>query len=536
MKRLYLLLLAPLLLASAVNGQTLYDYYGGHLPSISDRAIIATQIGINNYYGSTQQNNKLSNYLYSKSLVAQPLIGSSGGSPNTGGYNPVTGYLSHTTSFVAANATTIPVVSTKDPSGNQIDLSLISSAPTVKVYMNLEAGLAKQESIVCTGLTATSWTGCTRGLAYQGSSETASSTATSHNAGASIIITNIGQFYNQFVAIDGTQTINGVKTFAALPQSTGQTPTGTNQFVTLGYLASVTSTGGINASTVVKGVVQEATDAMLQSSSTTGSSGARTYANGGSFAQTSTANKVPVSNGQGVLDPNWINTSSPYKWGGTQTFATIVVSTSTIATSTISNAIIASTTIGSENVTTSSITSLTIINKSASNLSSLIYATTTPVSVASSNSNFPLVSSTLPGNVLQKGNVVHIHLNLSQFNVGSNHLITLKFLYGGMIMTTNTLNAPNVDNIATQGSIDAYLYGAGATNAQAGTMNVHTFSGGIFTGNAGTNGVYAINYSTASTTAVDSTVNNSLAITAQFGTSEAASAITVDNAYIEALQ
>lgn len=248
------------------------------------------------------------------------------------GYTPVTGYQSRTTAYISASATTIPVVSTKDKSGNQIVLSNISPSGTVKVYMNLESGTTKEEPIVCTGLTATSWTNCTRGLAFQGSSEISSSTiATTHNAGSSIIITNIGQFYNQFVSVDGDQTINDVKTFTSLILVPTTSPSSPNQVVSFYQFQQATSTGGVNGTTTAKGVYEAATDAELQAGTIFGATGAAIVAPGRSFNQTSTANKVPVSDGAGKLNPTWINTSTNYNWGVTQNFATTTASTSTVS-------------------------------------------------------------------------------------------------------------------------------------------------------------------------------------------------------------
>lgn len=60
-----------------------------------------------------------------------------------------------------------------------------------------------------------------------------------------------------------------------------------------------------NASTLQKGVVQEATDAEVAAQTTTGSTGARLYINPGSVTVSSrTANKVVATNSSGKIDPN----------------------------------------------------------------------------------------------------------------------------------------------------------------------------------------------------------------------------------------
>lgn len=167
-------------------------------------------------------------------------------------YVPITGYQSRTTQYVTASAATIPVASTKDPAGQQIDLTNISPTSTVKVYMNLEPGTSREEAIYCTGVTTVSWTSCTRGLAFQGGSETASTTlAFVHNAGSKIIITNVGQFYNQYVSVDGAQDVWGVKTFRSLPKGSSVTtvPTTADQLATKYYVDNV-GAGGFTASNV----------------------------------------------------------------------------------------------------------------------------------------------------------------------------------------------------------------------------------------------------------------------------------------------
>lgn len=255
------------------------------------------------------------------------------------GYVPVTGYESRTTGYITASATTIPVASTKDKSGQQIDLSNISSAGIVKVYMNLEPGGTNEEPIVCTGVTSVSWTGCTRGLVFQGSSESASTTLQkAHNAGSKIIITNIGQFYNQYVSVDGTQTINGVKTFTTFPifNTSTQLCTLDGQFCTKYYIDNVGASGfttanvsttrglsvdgsapervGINASSTTgmsfdsNGKLYQAIDPTLKYESNLLKVNTSTIVSQ-IATSTPTANKIPIANASGKLDDTWLRTN-----------------------------------------------------------------------------------------------------------------------------------------------------------------------------------------------------------------------------------
>lgn len=276
------------------------------------------------------------------------------------GYTPVTGYVSKTTSYVSPTATTIPVVSTKDPSGQQIQLANISSSTVVKVYMNLEPGTPNQEPIMCTGLTASSWINCTRGLPFQGASETGSSTLQkAHNAGSAIIITNIGQSYNQFISLDGDQTVNGIKNFTQFPtfNTSTQSPVSDGQFATKYYVDQV-GAGGFTCANVSSTLGLQCTGSApekvgINASSTTGmafDSAGRLYQkidstlyyiNSFLSVNTSTllsqltsltpaANRIPISNATGTISDAWIGLGTKFGGDGYDGDLNLTSGTSTI--------------------------------------------------------------------------------------------------------------------------------------------------------------------------------------------------------------
>lgn len=169
------------------------------------------------------------------------------------GYSPVTGYSTMTTAYISASDVTIPVASVKDKAGNYISTSNISSSSTVNMYFNLEPGTTREEPVVCTGISGLSLTGCTRGISFQGSSLTGSSTiAQIHNAGSAVVMTNLGVFYgNEFVGTNGTQTVYDVKTFNSYPAvtSTTATPVTGDQLANKYYVDSV-GAGGFTSNNV----------------------------------------------------------------------------------------------------------------------------------------------------------------------------------------------------------------------------------------------------------------------------------------------
>lgn len=134
-----------------------------------------------------------------------------------------TGYTSKLTASITSSASTIQVASVKDING-----VTLPCLPSNKCYFNIEPGTSRQEPVVCTGVSGTSFTGCTRGLVATGASETGSTTLQyAHNAGVSIIMTNVAQFYNGFVDVSTDQTVGGNKTI-----------TGSSTFITAPVLNS----------------------------------------------------------------------------------------------------------------------------------------------------------------------------------------------------------------------------------------------------------------------------------------------------------
>lgn len=334
----YLLLLGLLFFALPVKAETLIQYFGGHRLSIAQRIPIALECGIQNYTATAVQNNLLLSCLKQKDILVgrklpqvlpnkqkKGLLGAT--------YSPVTGYQSRTTQYISAAAATIPVASTKDKALNQIALSNISSSGTVKVYMNLEPGTSNEEPIICTGVTTVSWTGCTRGISFQGNSETASTTiAKPHNAGAAIIITNIGQFFNQYVSVDGNQQINDVKTFTSTPliptASAGNPLAAVNET----YVSNITLNGAATSTENNLGLVQLNTQTQLVVGTASSSSGAPLVVSNKFTSSSSTANRLIATQNNGKFDPGVIDTGGNYTFSASNTFsgATTTISKLTI--------------------------------------------------------------------------------------------------------------------------------------------------------------------------------------------------------------
>lgn len=286
MKKYLLILLIGLGLIGgiqAVQAQTLYGCFQSKSlawTSISGRAEIAAKYGVWQYKGTVAQNNLLA----SRICESSDLIG----------FSVITDYSSTLNLPMTSSQTTVPVSSLLTKDLHTISASDFGN----KVFLTIEPGGAKQELVMCTGTSGSTFTGCTRGLAFYGTS-TASVAANqkTHSPGSRIIMSNSHYVYEQFVdvnskdqTIEGTKTASGVWTFGQIPLSTSTTVTDPLGLITLGQLTSVTSTGCANASTVVRGCVEEADTTEVIAGTTAGGTGARLYINPGSFQSLSQIN------------------------------------------------------------------------------------------------------------------------------------------------------------------------------------------------------------------------------------------------------
>lgn len=191
-------------------------------------------------------------------------------------YNLSGGGVSQTGSSITLASFTIPQNGYKIP----------DSALSDTFYITLEPGNpTKQEIVSCTtdvqntNGTAT-FSGCTRGLSPIPDYTSSSSLMFSHGGSTQVIFSNPPQFYNQFAALQNTESITGTWTFddndTFRPRIDADTDTAVaTAFVTLGQLSRQAISGASNASETTKGIVELATGREAASSTVTGSTAAR---------------------------------------------------------------------------------------------------------------------------------------------------------------------------------------------------------------------------------------------------------------------
>ncbi len=338
------------------------------MPSIEQRALLAFDCGMDQYTGTLAQNIRLETCLKDQD----------GGL----GFSVATGYQKTLRSTMDTTQTYIPMSSMYLPDGTYLDPTQLGS----QIFVMIEPGKTKQEIAVCTSLSTSTlnFTGCTRGLGFQGTSLVAvSGNAKTHTAGSFASISNTHYVYEQFVDKDTQETASGTKRFASNELIFGDgTLIGSKKF----YFCDTVSTStcgyiGATPSTTNPGYLDfvlspnGSTEFSLTASGTILSTGLGISITGGAVsfnpAATSTGGlgfigsqaAVATSSGGGItncLTGLCVATSTNFTWTGKNTFTSNTFFT---ATNTFSGqSIFATTTAASSTVTTLNVNTLNVLN------------------------------------------------------------------------------------------------------------------------------------------------------------------------------
>lgn len=237
--------LAAMLLIPGMSQATLYNYYkssGRPMPSHQQLAELAAEFGIFQYRGTAEQNilleQKINEFEHPKQL----------------GFNVVTRYKTTLRSSMTSTQTTIPVASITTFDGHVLTMADLGQV----IYLDIEPGAAHEEIVKCTSITSSQWSNCTRGLAFYGTSESpVAANQFAHNAGSSVVMSNVHYVYEQFVSLDADQTITGIKTFTNYPLGPGTAPTSSAQLADKAYVDGV-GAGGFTAGNIGDGKTMRA--------------------------------------------------------------------------------------------------------------------------------------------------------------------------------------------------------------------------------------------------------------------------------------
>lgn len=239
----FLTSLVLILSVGLVAKATLWDYYNGNLPSISERAELAAEYGIVNYTGTAEQNEALETMLRGESLgIAIPTV--------------VALFETSLQNSISDSATTMTLVSATTKSGTTLN-------GTYGFIIN--EGSTNEEFVVATCV-STSCTSMLRGIDVIDGETEVSALKKTHRRGESVKITNFPQLAILSRILNGQEAIPNLLTYENLDDcaSAGNTSTAV---VCKAYWDNLAQQGAATSTESVSGISRLATQ--IQSASST---------------------------------------------------------------------------------------------------------------------------------------------------------------------------------------------------------------------------------------------------------------------------
>jgi hypothetical protein len=489
------------------QGETLSDYLadtGRKFTSCSsqERKIFAVEHGVFGYDCSADKNAELVEHL----KVDDELVG----------FSVVTRYRTTLSSSITSSVGTINVSSLKTFDNTTLSMALLGS----RVFLTIDPGNSKEEIIMCTGISGNSFTGCTRGLAFSGTSTTGvSANQKAHSSGAVIVMSNTHYVYEQLLDKDSETTVEyatGTKWFLSNGMVLGDQGSAPKYFYfcdavntsTCGYIfAKASSTvpsaqdigfspngtdeytfnaGGVSFSA---GIGVSLSNSVLTFNPAATSTSALGYS-GNQVIVTTTFPNGLIVNADGLA----LATSSPQVWAASTTignsaynglFAPFVTSTQT--TSTFSSSVVNSSTLVQANTVNTN-----FLNVSSTPITTLITNASSFVSSTSQNptitaaSEVDVINVSIPANTLKQDQCVFAELMVTDFD-NPNPIAWSGRIYYGATNIATIQQATAVSNL--QGDIQIRLCGDGSTQKQFGSVTFKAYndvaSEGIDTGASG---------------------------------------------------
>jgi len=307
-KKLFTFLVAFGLMIAGTASATLYNYYneqGLNLPSVAERVEDATMCNITNYSGTEAQNIALEECMtghYDTMLGATPTPTSSA--------NRMYVEAPDITLYGGAiiGDTTITLDNAVDIYNNDLSMDYFGDKGYFRINPN---GDNISEAGTFTGMTANSdgtftLTGVKTALAKYPYTET-SGLVRSHAIGSIVRFTNTAGFYNDLANKENDEIIDGTWDFSTyLPTVITTAPTTDDQVASKKYVDDTALSGAPDATLTVKGISELATQAEMVAGTATGGTSANLVVWNSYVSSTSATGTIPVSSlTNAYLDSSW---------------------------------------------------------------------------------------------------------------------------------------------------------------------------------------------------------------------------------------
>lgn len=281
--------------------------------SAENRAAEAAKLGIWGWKDTSAEQDELASLLCSDGL----------------GYTVVTDYQKALSAPMTAAQSFVPVTSMTLRDGQTLNMSTLGSV----VFLTLEPGATNEEIVACTDLNTVTkqFTGCTRGLAFSGTSTAAvAANAKTHSSGSTVVMSNVHYVYQQFLDRNGsTQYVTSTVIFSTLPSATSTTsvPSSNAEFTTW-YAAQTLIAGGFSSLNVSSTLGLQALNGLSNCSTSGTCVGIKISATSSGLTVTSTnwfgSLAVNASSTGGLFvgadGKLAVDTSDTFTWTGAQNF------------------------------------------------------------------------------------------------------------------------------------------------------------------------------------------------------------------------
>ena len=248
-------------------------------------------------------------------------------SPGQLGFTVVSNYKTTLSRSISSTATTIYVSSLTTKDSHVLTMADLGS----KVFLTIEPGSNKEEIVMCTGIGTLSWTTCTRGMAFYGTSTAAvAANQKTHSAGSAIVMSNVHYVYDELVDKDTADTITAVKTYTVSPIVPYSTAS--SSAASVGYTNATVTAGAPDANETTKGISELATGAEAAAGTSSGSAARLVLP--ASIATTTAdvaGNHVAITDTDGKLKQDLLDLTEDFTFSGTNTFATSTMATTTFS-------------------------------------------------------------------------------------------------------------------------------------------------------------------------------------------------------------
>lgn len=462
-----------------------------------------------------------------------------------GDFNPTGGGTYRLQSSISSTQTTLTLTSFKEP---------VSSIAYTMSYLNSSIEYAtidpqnnnSKEFVSFTGITQNSngtatLTGVTRGLGFS-YPYTASSTLRQTHSGQSIfILSNPPQLTNQYYNLSNVSTSTNTLIFSSttpprydlvpINHTLGTYVSTTSELATFALVNAISAAGCSTGTVSVTGCLRLATQ--LQQASSTFAAGTPTVistANASSTFNPAGSLLAVITQNNNKIDKRFIATSSTdiYRWAGSDFFTGNISFLGSIISSSTNIFSGQNSFLGTTIMATT--TSTDLRNGAGASYGGKLATLTTPSDWGtSSTATTTLISFNLPANFMATSSIIHIRLYFgdggSQNTIINSGTFRLALNYGGVgkAYQSSSFTA----SVGVRGIIDATLIGNGSTGSQYGMINM--------TGepNAIGNAVSGVSIGAVGTYSIDSTVGQTVSVTASFGASDGLNAFYLHGGYAE---